>query len=251
MSSLPGGIAAERHSSRDAQAYGLAVDAFAASSLDPLAKLEAFPRFVTKRSLARFLVKAELFRMVLPVAGSIVECGVYNGAGLFTWAQLSTIHEPVNHTRKIVGFDTFTGFPGVSDSDHGAGHVWRPGDLLGDELDALRLSAEKHDAERPLGHVPQIELVAGDFCETGPAYVERNPHLVVSLLYLDFDLYEPTKVALETFLPRMPKGALVCFDELNCANFPGETQALLETLGVRDLSLRRFPTDPWITYAEL
>jgi hypothetical protein len=248
---LPGGIAAERHSARDARAYDLAVEATEASSLDPLAKLEAFPRFVTKRSLARFLVKAELFQKALSVAGSIVECGVYNGAGLFSWAQLSTIYEPVNHTRKVIGFDTFSGFPGVSDADHGAGHVWQPGDLLGDELAALHRSVEKHDAERPLGHVPQVELVAGDFLATGPAYVEANPHLVVSLLYLDFDLYEPTRVALETFLARMPAGALLCFDELNCANFPGETQALLETVGLSRLPLRRFPIDPWITYAEL
>jgi hypothetical protein len=248
---LPTGIAAERHSSRDALAYDLTREAFAASTLDPLEKLESFPRFATKRSLARFLVKHELFQKALPVAGSVVECGVFNGAGLFAWAQLSTIFEPVNHTRKIIGFDTFDGFPSVSDADHGDGHVWQEGDLRGDELDALRLSVEKLDAERPLGHVPQVQLVRGDFCETGPQYVRDNPHLVVSLLYLDFDLYEPTKVALETFLPRMPKGALLCFDELNCANFPGETQALLESVGISGLALRRFPTDPWITYAEL
>ena len=56
---LPGGIAAERHSARDARAYDLAVEAAGATSLDSLAKLEAFPRFATKRSLARFLVSAE------------------------------------------------------------------------------------------------------------------------------------------------------------------------------------------------
>jgi hypothetical protein len=248
---VPAGTSAQRHSERDQRGYELVRDAFAASTLDPLEKLEAFPRFATKRSLARFLAKAELFQKALHVAGSVVECGVFNGAGLFTWAQLSSIYEPVNHTRKIIGFDTFTGFPSVTDADHGDGHVWQPGDLCGDELAALRLSVEKLDAERALGHIPQIDLVAGDFCETAPAYVAANPHLVVALLYLDFDLYEPTKVALETFLPRMPKGALLCFDELNCANFPGETQALLEAVGLRGLALRRFPTDPWISYAEL
>ena len=50
----------------------------------------------------------------------------------------------------------------------------------------------------------------------------------MSLLYLDFDLYEPTKCA----FPRMPKGAVVAFDELNHAAWPGETMALLDTLGI-------------------
>jgi hypothetical protein len=71
---------------------------------------------------------------------------------------------------------------------------------------------------------------------------------LVALLYLDFDLYEPTRKALEVFLPRMPKGAIVCFDELNCSAFPGETGALLEMLPIRETELRRFPFDPWISY---
>jgi hypothetical protein len=49
----------------------------------------------------------------------------------------------------------------------------------------------------------------------------------VSLLYLDFDIYEPTAVALEHFLPRMPKGSIVAFDELykfKLESFPFEPE---------------------------
>jgi len=34
-----------------------------------------------------------------------------------TFAQLATIYEPYNHTRKIIGFDTFEGFSKVTDYD--------------------------------------------------------------------------------------------------------------------------------------
>jgi hypothetical protein len=244
----PGGISPDRHSSRDVRSYALARDAFDASEIDLIDRLEAFPRFASKRSVARFLCRHELYRKVLDVNGAIVECGVFNGAGLFTWAQLANIYEPVNYNRRIVGFDTFAGFPGVSERDGGG---WEQGDIRGERRELLELSVEKLDAERHLGHIPLVELVEGDFMQTGRDYVARNPHLLVSLLYLDFDLYEPTKAALELFLPRMSKGALVCFDELNCEGFPGETEAMLEAFDLTRYSIRRFPTDPWISYIEL
>jgi hypothetical protein len=71
------------------------------------------------------------------------------------------------------------------------------------------------------------------------------------LLFLDVDLYEPTKTALEAFLPRMPKGAVVAFDELDNAMWPGETLAAIESGKLRDLRLRRLEWDPYIAYAVL
>lgn len=69
---------------------------------------------------------------------------------------------------------------------------------------------------------------------------------MISLLYLDFDIYEPTKVAIEYLYPRVVKGGIIAFDELNCAEFPGETTALLESLEM--VKLCRFPYDPYISY---
>jgi len=111
---VPTGAYEGRHSNQDKRAYNSAETAFQGSSISLLDKLEAFPRFATKRSLARFMVKEKLFEKILGINGIIVECGVFNGAGLFTWAQLSNIYEPVNYNRKIVGFDTFEGFPSVN-----------------------------------------------------------------------------------------------------------------------------------------
>jgi len=245
---MPSGTSESRHSAGDVLAYELGRQAFDASQVDVLDRLEAFPRFASKRSLARFLCRHELYKRIVDVNGVIVECGVFNGAGLFTWAQLANIYEPTNYNRKVIGFDTFEGFPGVSDEDGGG---WSPGDLHGEGREQLELSVAKFDAERHLSHIPVVELVQGDFLQTGPDYLERNPHLLVSLLYLDFDLYEPTRAALDLFLPRMGKGAIVAFDELNCEGFPGETQAMLERLDLSRHAIRRFPTDPWISYIEL
>lgn len=166
--------------------------------------------------------------------------------------HFSAILEPYNHTRRIIGFDTFTGFPDIHEKDRQGGrseHL-HPGAFgeHGDLMEEITRLIALHDANRPLGHIPKVELVRGDACETIPAYVQEHPHLLVSLLYLDFDLYAPTKAALEHLYPRIPKGGIVAFDELNCAEFPGETVALLETVGLEKAELRRFPYDPYISY---
>ena len=62
---------------------------------------------------------------------------------------------------------------------------------------------------------------------------------------------EPTKIAIELLKPRMPKGAVIVFDELNADTFPGETLAVLKTIGVKDLRIQRFPFDSWISYVVL
>ncbi|MFC5401871.1 TylF/MycF/NovP-related O-methyltransferase [Cohnella soli] len=242
---------ARHHSKQDRHAHRLAEKTFRASQTSLINKLEAFPRFATKRSVARFLARYEIYKELLHVNGSIVECGVFNGAGFFSWAQFANIFEPSNHSRKIIGFDTFEGFPSLSGEDEDERKTFTAGDMRGDTADQLRASIGKYDAERHLSHIPNAEIVQGDFMETAESYVAAHPHLLVALLYLDFDLFEPTRKALELFLPRMPKGAIVCFDELNCEAFPGETAALLEMLPIRHCELRRFPFDPWISYMKL
>jgi hypothetical protein len=222
---------------------------FEASSVSIEDRLAAFPRFVDRSSLSRFVVRYEIFKRIAGVQGSIVECGVHNAAGLFTFANLSVLLEPFNHRRRVIGFDTFAGFPSVSERDDGSAHA-RIGGYAGSPEEEILEAIELFDGHRPLAEIPKVHVVAGDFLTTGPAFVEANPHLVVSLLYLDFDLLEPTAKALELFLPRMPAGAIVAFDEVNCAEWPGETQALLRSINLRRLRLERMPITS-VCWAEL
>lgn len=215
-------------------------------------KMENFPKYVRRQNITRFLALYEIFKRVINVKGSVIECGVNHGFGVMTWAKLSSILEPVNLTRRIYGFDTFEGFPGLSEADMSAAssHV-KAGDLAADSHEELNELIEIYDSTRFLGHVNKVKLIKGDATRTMPQFVEDNPHLVVSLLFLDFDIYEPTKVALETFLPRMPAGAVLAFDELDNPLWPGETLAMIETMAQRRLRIERLDFDPYIGFAVL
>lgn len=221
---------------------------FAANPESVETKLEGFPKYVRRQHLKRFLAFYEMFKLVLPVKGSVVECGVFRGSGLMSWAKLSAILEPENLTRRIYGFDTFDGFPSLADKDVGPHTTAAPHDLRADSYDELQALVREYDADRFLGHVPKVELVRGDMTETIPQFLRTNPHLLVSLLFIDCDLYEPTLTALQHFVPRMPKGALLVFDDLDNPLWPGETTALLEHRGLKGLELRRLEWDPYLAY---
>lgn len=217
-----------------------------------LDKLRNFQKYVPRQALSLFLAKNELFKEVVGVHGHIIECGVFLGGGLMTWAQLSAIYEPINHVRRVVGFDTFDGFPSISSKDIAAPlPQLHEGGLKADSMADLNQCTRLYDKNRPIGHIPRVELVQGDATKSIPDYLRDNPHLVVALLYLDFDLFEPTLTALDSFLPRMPKGAILAFDELNQKNWPGETLAVLKNPGLQNLRIRRFPFSPQLSYAVL
>jgi len=219
---------------------------------DPIEiKLENFPKYVRRQHLKRFLAMYEIFKLVLPVKGSVVECGVFKGFGVMTWAKLSTMLEPENLTRRIYAFDTFAGFPNVSNKDENTLKKHTHGELCADSYKELLELITEYDRDRFLGHMDKVHLIKGDVLKTIPKFISAHPHILVSLLFLDMDLFEPTKAALKYFLPRMPKGAVLAFDELDNPMWPGETLALLESIGVNKLSIRRFEWDPYVGYAVL
>ncbi len=232
------------------QRVGPAIEAVFSNSRDSIEeRIESFPKYVRRQHITRFLALYEIFKNVIDVKGSIVECGVWRGFGLMTWAKLSAVLEPNNLTRRIYGFDSFEGFPSVHGKDANASNPATEGDLSSDSYDELLALIDLYDQDRFLGHVPKVQLIKGDATETMPKFLADNPHLIVSMLFLDFDLYEPTRIALETFVPRMPRGSIIAFDELDNPIWPGETLALVETLGVGRLEIKRVPFDPYIGYA--
>jgi hypothetical protein len=243
-----------RQTTTNISSMDLYVNLFENSKDTTLSKLDTFAKYVRRQSASKFLARAELFSKVLEIHGSVMDFGVNAGQSLFTWAQLSAIREPLNYTRAIVGFDTFEGFPDLSEKDfnneHSSLHL-KKGGFHYNDIAGLMEAVRAFDENRFLSHIPKIELVKGDVMKTLPLYIKENPHLVVSLLHLDMDIYEPTKLALELILPRMPKGAIIVFDELNQKPYPGETLAVIDAIVLNNLNIRRLSWETGLSYAVL
>ena len=77
-----------------------------------------------------------------------------------------------------------------------------------------------------------LYLINNNFQQTKPINFKSN--LITPLINLDFDLYYPSKVALEKSWPVLSKGGIIILD--NYKIFDGETKAVNEFLKKNKLS---------------
>ena len=221
----------------------------------PLPDDEILPNlglFLSSKSLSRVLFFYEIYKKILHTHGIIVEFGVRWGQTLSILSALRGIFEPFNRHRKIVGFDTFSGFKGMSDKD-GALCKSVDGSFSVSENYQQYLEAllGLQEALNPIPHLKKFELVRGNAMETIPAYLKRQPETIVSLAIFDFDIYQPTRAALEAIKPHLFKGSVLVFDELADDIFPGETVALREVFNLADLKIERLPMTARVSYVVL
>lgn len=205
--------------------------------------------FMNRQTLSRLLFMTELYQKIIHVHGNVVEFGVRWGQNLSLFTSLRGIYEPFNCNRKILGFDTFSGFPSVSPAD-GSDKVVTPGafSVTQGYEEYLSEVLAYHESESPISHMKKFELIKGDATVTVEKYLRDHPETVIALAYFDFDLYEPTKRCLELIRGHVTKGTVIGFDELNCAYWPGETVAVKEALGLDRYAIRRSPLTPWASY---
>jgi hypothetical protein len=205
--------------------------------------------FLSSKSLSRILFMDHLYRQIIDVQGSVFEFGTRWGQNIALFAALRGIYEPFNRHRRIVAFDTFEGFPGI-DSKDGSSDMMKRGELAVTEnyQQYLERVMELQEQDNPLAHIRKFSLRKGDATVEFGRYLEECPETIVALAYFDFDLYEPTLRCLEAIKPRLVKGSVVGFDELNDPDSPGETLALMESFGLQNVRLKRFPHASRVSY---
>jgi hypothetical protein len=205
--------------------------------------------FLNSKTLARILFMEHLYKQIIDVQGVVMEFGTRWGQNLSLFAALRGIYEPFNRHRKLIGFDTFTGFPTKKKKD-GNSDMIQLGELATTEFyyDYLYKQICLQEQDNPLSHICKFELCKGDATVEIGHYLVRNPHTIIALAYFDFDLYEPTKICLEKIKNRLTKGSVVGFDELNDPDSPGETLALIEVFGLNNIELKRLPITSRTSY---
>lgn len=205
--------------------------------------------FLNSKTLSRILYMDHIYRQIIDIQGIIIDFGTRWGSNLSLFAALRGIYEPFNRHRKLVGFDTFKGFPNISEED-GSSDLMQIGSATVTDgyVEYLTKLMEYQELINPISHIKKFELVAGDATVEIDNYLERNPETIIALVYFDFDLYEPTKKCLYAIKNYLVKGSLLAFDELNDHDSPGETKALKEVFGLNNIKLRRYRHTSRVSY---
>ena len=177
--------------------------------------IDHWPLYVGQRNLARYMAIADLLRSTLDVPGHVAEFGSWRGANLVFMAKLLKIYAPL--CGKLVHcFESFEGLTTFTDSDGAAagseGAYRGSYEELCDVLELYRLQDD-------------VVIHKGLIQDTLPAAFPKDDPSVLSFVYCDTDLYEPTKLILESLHPRLAPGGMFVFDEWNYMQWPGETHA--------------------------
>ena len=222
-----------RGSAKEVEARKRLLELFKKSPIPDGEMLVNLGLYFRSTQVAKVLYLNELYERIVHLPGIVVEFGVWWGANLALFQSLRSVYEPYNWTRKVVGFDTFKGYPSVASKDGSSeyakvgGYAVTEGyeEYLGQMLDA-------HEADNVMSHLKKYDLVKGDVLETVDGYFVDNPETIIALAYFDLALYGPTKKCLEAIRPHLMRGSIIAMDELNSRDFPGETVALKEVIGL-------------------
>jgi len=201
--------------------------------------------YINSPSLSRMFFMNDIYEKILDVHGVVMEFGVRWGHNLALFSNFRSIYEPYNFNRKIIGFDTFEGFPSVNEKDQNQNSA---NDFLASTGDFNVTSNYEcyldeilryHEQENPLPHIKKYQIIKGDAVVELEKWLFENPETIIALAYFDLDLYEPTKGCLELIKSYLTKGSIIGLDELNHHHFPGETLAFKEVFGLDRFSIRR------------
>ena len=196
--------------------------------------------FARSSLLVKFLVMNDLYKRFKSLPGALIEFGTWWGQNLVLLENLRAIHEPFNKQRKIIGFDTFTGY--VPDSDIKAESIDRHNgyDTGACHKEFLAELLEVHEGNNAFGHIRgNHELVQGDVLETAPQYFKNHPEILVAFAFFDMGPYEPTLAALTAIKPHLMPGSILAFDELTWAGAPGEAVAFKEVFKGTSYSIEK------------
>jgi cephalosporin hydroxylase len=185
---------------------------------------------------SKLLARYELYKLIVDIPGDIIECGVFQGGGILYWARLIQIFNPLSR-RKVVGFDTFSGYPDSINGEHDRKAI----DSFLEKSQYDPVSPEnimEHAASLELES--RIQLIKGDATEAIKNYVKKHPGFRAALINLDFDVYEPTFAALNELFPLLVPNGVVVFDEYAIDEW-GESNAIDEYFADKKVNYKTFP----------
>jgi hypothetical protein len=177
--------------------------------------------------------------------GAYVECGVFQGTTLFA---VATFLKARGGDRKLLGLDTFEGFPNriLDDRDRPAyfkvlrergwiseEHFRKATERTKNFADESHLSGEYFlnvkEVFRIAEEFPAVRLIQGPFAET----LATIP-APISVLFLDCDLYRSYLDCLDALYKKIAPGGVVVFDEYYSLKYPGARLAVREFFFRRD-----------------
>ena len=156
--------------------------------------------------------------------GDIVECGIWRGGNLFLAKKIQDKY-PKELKRKLYGFDTFEGMPKPSFYDGvKINEVYKNFKNKNEPWTKASLEDVKNSTNLFFSDVDDFYFIKGMVEDT--LKDKKNLPNKISLLRLDTDLYESTKIELNILYPLLVENGILIIDDYG--DFPGCRKAVDE-----------------------
>ena len=148
-----------RASERQLEARLKLVELFNDSPLPVEQLLVNLHLYMRSSVIAKVLYIDELYQEIIDIPGVIMEFGTWWGANIALFESLRAVYEPYNYTRKVIGFDTFTGYPQVDPEDGMSDIAEVGGYSVGEDYEKhLTDLLDYHELENNLPHLSLIHI---------------------------------------------------------------------------------------------
>lgn len=190
---------------------------------------------------SKFITHLEFFKRTSEVRGEIIEFGIFKGNSFFRWIKFRDLLEQTS-SRKIIGFDIFGDFPEAHFEEDKA----KRDAFVAETNGGVSISYEEiNELLKKQGLSENVDIIKGDILVTLDKYLAENPHLKISLLHIDVDLYEPSKHILERLFDKVTKGGIIIFDDYGA--FAGTNKAVDEFFE-NNVEVKKLPYSHAISY---
>lgn len=167
-----------------------------------------------------------IIKTVATIVSNTTSDGCFSELGVKQGTASVLIAKTLNRSGYL--FDTWTTFPSYSKKDLGINssvnsdcrvRKWSEDKIKRrikekvDTYDDCANALKKHGVEN------LCTMIKGDIARTVPDFFAQNPDLKFSMVHIDCNVYEPTKIGLEYFWPRMVDGGYILVQDAGNKSF--------------------------------
>ena len=202
--------------------------------------ISAPQRYLRTQDFARLLFYKEIYEKIIDTQGEIHLLGVADGSTLFILAHLAEIIEPLNTSRRIIGFDLFGTskekyYPITKEDGKYYNDNPRP---ACSSYDSLKKQVDNFNKNTRIYPENRITLIKGDASIEYKKYCKNN-HPLISSLLLHIELYEVEKIIMNCAKNYLVKNSIICSSSLGFHKSQGVTKAVDECFKLNSIEIKR------------
>ena len=183
------------------------------------------PLYAHSGIVARSLAIHDLYLNVRSLPGLFLDFGTWKGSNMVLLENYRAIYDNFDTQRKIIGFDTFSGYEGFLANESQDSTIQNQTYSLDFEYSSFLLNLVNSHEIANGKRVAVHKVVTGNAIIKLPEILNDEAGNPIALALFDMNAYEPTFEVLKQLIPRTQPGTFFTFWQFSRPEISGERRA--------------------------